>query len=169
MPQPIPLEDIIGFLLDAPMFEHLDEDELSKVVHILEVLRLAPGDVLFRAGDAGDAWYVVYEGHVDVLQPAEEGQKLLTTLGARACFGEMAILDGAPRSARVVARDDSVLLRVPRGPFNDLLRAGDLAAYKLTHRMALILVARLRELNARHAISDDAPLLDLTESDTEDD
>jgi len=148
MPQRLPLEDLIAFLVDAPLFEHLDEVELSEIVGMLEVCRVSEGAHVFRVGQEADAWYVVYAGAVEVVYRGSEVTRVLSHLGPRGCFGEMATLDGAPRSASVRAVADATLLRVPRAAFNAALRSGNLAAYKIVHRMALLLIARLRGVNA---------------------
>ncbi len=150
----VPLGEVIGFLLDTPLFEHLDETELSEIVHILEIQHVGAGEPVFKSGDPADAWFVVFRGIVEVIHDGKAGEHLLSRLGQRACFGEMATLDGAHRSATVRCARDTMLLRIPRAEFNKLLREGHLAAYKLVHRMALILVARLRALNAEVAAGD---------------
>ena len=165
MIQDAPLENVITFLLDTPMFEHLDEHELSIIVHILELLHLPEKEVLFRAGDTANAWYVVYQGGIEITHLGVGGTRVLSRLGPRGCFGEMAVLDGSVRSAKVRATQDSVLLRIPRPAFNSLLRDGELAAYKLVHRMALILAARVRGMNAENAIGAGPAPIDLTDVD----
>ena len=52
------LEGIIGFLLDTPMFAGLEPEELTQIVHIMQVQRVRGGQRVFREGEAGDAWYV---------------------------------------------------------------------------------------------------------------
>ena len=59
-------------------------------------------------------------------------------------FGEISILDGLPRSAAVRASGDSVLFRVPRDAFEELLAKNDLVAYKLLYHMAMLLAERQR-------------------------
>ncbi|MCB9678395.1 MAG: cyclic nucleotide-binding domain-containing protein [Alphaproteobacteria bacterium] len=139
------LEQIINFLLDTPMFGDLDANELSQVVHIMQVRTLAAGDVIFREAEPGDAWYVVYEGEVDVVKDAGDGRRVVANLGPRTCFGEMAILDGSPRSATVLAKTSVTAFRFPRVEFNELLGQGTLAAYKLVYQIALVLVSRQRQ------------------------
>lgn len=146
MSGPLNLEQIISFLLDAPMFGDLDASELSEIVHILQVRHLREGQYLFQVGDDGDAWYVSYGGEVDVLVPAADGSvQRLDRLGAPACFGEMAVLDGSRRSASVRAATDATVLRFPRDAFAQLLKEGNLAAYKLVLQMAVQLAARHRQ------------------------
>ena len=145
------LEQLLGFLMDTPMFGDLDPHELSQIVHIMQLQHLRPGQTLFSEGQAGDAWFVVYEGEVDVSTATAVGEETIDHLGARACFGEMAILDGSPRSATVRASADATVLRFPREAFRHLLEDGNLAAYKLVLQMAMVLVARQRETTRRLA------------------
>lgn len=163
------LEEIINFLLEAPMFGDLDPTELSEVVHIMQVQKLRPGQFVFREGDPGDAWYVIYEGEVEVLKDGTMERRAIAQLGPRSCFGEMSILDGSARSASVRATTDATAFRFPRVDFNELLDHDNLSAYKLIHQMALVLVARQRETTVRlaellqrsEAMRDDlAPIVD---------
>jgi CRP-like cAMP-binding protein len=146
------LEQIINFLLGAEMFGDLSATELSQIVHILQIRFVRAGQVIFREGQPGDAWYVVFQGAVEVLTEAEDGSdQVLAALAPGACFGEMAILDGSPRSASVRAVEGSTLFRFPRADFNKLLESDNIAAYKLVYHMAQLLVARQRQSNTRLA------------------
>jgi CRP-like cAMP-binding protein len=143
------LEQIVTFLLDAPMFGDLDEEELSQIVQIMQVQHLDPGQSVFEEGDPGDAWYLLYEGEVEVVKSTSDGPRAIAILGRRACFGEMAILDGSPRSASVRATQPITVMRFPRSDFTELLLKGTLAAYKLVHQIALVLVSRQRRTTSR--------------------
>lgn len=149
MPQnTITLEQIITFLLEAPMFGDLGPAELSEIVHILQIQRVRDGHPVFREADPGDAWYVVYEGRFEVTRSEDFlPSRRLAELGPRACFGEMAILDHSPRSASVVARSDGTVFRFPRRDFERLLQEGNLAAYKLVYEIAKVLSARARSVS----------------------
>ena len=144
------LEGIIGFLLDTPMFAGLEPEELTQIVHIMQVQRVREGQRIFREGEAGDAWYVVYEGEVSVckdrdMEPTEE----LARLGTQVCFGEMALIDGSPRSASVNAVGEGTLFRFAKKDFDQLLADGNLSAYKLVHEMAKVLCERQRNMTNR--------------------
>jgi CRP-like cAMP-binding protein len=156
----ITLEQIINFLLEAPMFGDLDAAQLSQIVHIMQVQRLRDGQIVFREGEPGDAWYVIFDGTLDVFK-AEDflPDQRIATLGARACFGEMAILDHSPRSASVVARGEATVFRFPRKEFESLLHEDNLAAYKLIYEMAKVLSARARRTSQQlsEALSAKAP------------
>jgi CRP/FNR family cyclic AMP-dependent transcriptional regulator len=146
----ITLEQIINFLLEAPMFGDLDPTELSEVVHIMQVQRVRDGHAVFREGDPGDAWYVIFDGQADVYKEEDFlPRRKVATLLPRACFGEMAILDHSPRSATVVAAGECTVFRFPRADFEQLLADGNLAAYKLIYEMAKVLCARARDTSQK--------------------
>jgi CRP-like cAMP-binding protein len=142
-------ERLITFLLETPMFEKLDPSELMEVIHIVEVKQHHTGDIVFREGDTGDAWFVLYRGTVDVLKHGTAGEKKITELEPPACFGEISILDGSPRSATIRVSEDSVVLRVQRGAFAELINQDHLVAYKLLHQMAILLAKRQRATTFR--------------------
>ena len=77
----------------------------------------APGEVVVRQGNPGDALFVVARGKLRVVK----GDKTLREMERGAVFGEMALLDGAPRAATIEAMTDAEVLRVPRSEFEALL------------------------------------------------
>ena len=142
-------ERLITFLLETPMFEMLEPTEIMEIIHIVEVEMYQAGDMVFKEGDTGDAWFVLYRGGVDVLKHGRDGEKKITALGPKACFGEISILDGSPRSASISANEDSVVFRVPRDAFHELVERDHLVAYKLLHHMAILLAERQRTTTLR--------------------
>jgi CRP-like cAMP-binding protein len=142
-------ERMITFLLETPMFDQLDPLEIAEVLHIVEVQLYQAGEVIFDEGDPGDAWYVLYKGKAEVIKQTDGGEKLISVLGTGNCFGEIAILDGLPRSATIRASEDSVAFRVPRSAFDALLDNDELVAYKLLHQMAILLAHRQRSITNR--------------------
>lgn len=137
-------ERLIIFLLETPMFMSLTPSELMEMIHIVEAEKYQIGDVIFEEGDSGDAWYVLYKGAVEVLKDDAGGGKKINELGPHACFGEISILDGLPRSATIRVIEDSEMFRVPREAFAGLLDDDHLVAYKLLHQMAILLAERQR-------------------------
>lgn len=146
MPAPLNLQAVLNFLLDTPMFENLDPSELSEIVHVMQVQHLRDGQVLYEAGTPGDAWFVVYDGQIEATVDIGDGTPLTKALGPRECFGEMAVLDGSPRSTTMTAAVPSTVFRFPRKAFMGLLEDGHVAAYKLLHQLALVLVGHHREI-----------------------
>jgi CRP/FNR family cyclic AMP-dependent transcriptional regulator len=145
--QPISLDAVISFLVASPLFADLDPMERAEVVRIMEIQRLQVGEEIFREGDPGDSWYVIFEGQVEVTVLRASGtERQAAVLDSGASFGEMAMLDGAARSATVRAVGPLTVFRFRRPHFEELLGDGSLGAYKLILAMAREMSVRLRRL-----------------------
>jgi CRP-like cAMP-binding protein len=140
---------MITFLLDTPMFDKLDPSEIRELLPIIEVEEYPAGHTLFQEGEIGDAWYALYRGKVDVIKNIGADEKEIYPLSTGACFGEIALLDGAPRSATIQAIDDCVVLRVSRSAFESLLDQDHSIAYKLLRHLAVTLAQRARTTTER--------------------
>lgn len=145
----VTLERLITFLLETPMFENLEPTEIKQLTDIIEAKEFAAGQTLFNEGDPGDAWYALYRGKVDVIKDVGDGQKEIYPLGTGACFGEIAILDGQPRSATIQAMEDCIVLRISRKDFQDLLDQEHIVAFKLLRNLAITLAQRARSTTER--------------------
>jgi CRP-like cAMP-binding protein len=104
-------------LRDSSLFMGLSGEELYPVAEIAQASFLSAGDVVIREGDPGDALFVVARGTVQVMK----GSARVRGMGPGQVFGELALLDGAPRAATVVAETEAQLLRIPRAEFEALL------------------------------------------------
>ena len=104
-----------------------------------DAVQLAPGDVLFRAGDERDKMYVLLEGEVDICL----GDHLFETAKAGALVGEMALIDNKPRTATVVAKTAARLAPIDQRRFHFLVQQHPHFA---THVMKT-LADRLRHMN----------------------
>ena len=137
-------ENMITFLLTTPMFEDLDPHDIGEIIHIVEAQNFKPGDIIFSEGAPGDAWYAIYSGEVEVNKQTNSSESTINTLKPHSCFGEIAVLDGLPRSATIRATKETVVLRVPLEKFNNLVEQNHLVAHKLIRQMALMLASRQR-------------------------
>ena len=91
-------------LAPIQLFAGLPADDLARLAEGLRTRRFRRGEVLFHQGDPGDSLFIVTRGAVKIVLPSEEGDEaILTTIRAGAFFGELALLDGAPRSATAIA------------------------------------------------------------------
>ena len=144
------MDDRVGaFLEQVPLFEDHTADELMEFAAIAERRALAAGEVVFEEGEPGDGFYVVTAGRVEVVKGLGSDERVVVSLETPAIFGEMALLDGAPRSATVRARGPAEVLWFPRQSFARLLREERLSAYRMIHQMARVLVSRQRQTTAR--------------------
>ncbi|HTP52062.1 MAG TPA: cyclic nucleotide-binding domain-containing protein [Anaeromyxobacteraceae bacterium] len=105
------------FLGAAELFAALPGEDLARIALLAEEEQRGAGEEIFHEGEIADALYLIVEGRVRVLK----ANSVVAELGEREVFGEMALLDPAPRSATVQAATNTVLLRIRREDFQDLL------------------------------------------------
>ena len=113
-------QDLIDHLRNVPLFSRCTARELRIVARHAEPVRLPEGSVLFSEGDAGDAFFVVLGGTAEVRKGRTN--RRVNTLGPGGWFGELALLDAAPRSASVVAATEVELAVLGARIFRTLLR-----------------------------------------------
>ncbi|HYE13894.1 MAG TPA: DUF1003 domain-containing protein [Pyrinomonadaceae bacterium] len=124
MPAEAPTTMTAEALRSVPLFRSLDDDAAAALIALLEVSDEPAGRSLFRAGDAGDALYLIESGRVRIhLRDADGDDVTLAELGRGDFFGEMAILDGKPRSANATVIEDARLARLTHADFHDFVRA----------------------------------------------
>jgi CRP/FNR family cyclic AMP-dependent transcriptional regulator len=102
-------------------------------------LKMEPGQVIFSSGDRGQEMFIVRTGHVEL----RIGDTTLETVGPGGIFGELALVDPAPRSASAVAGPGCSLVLVDEAAFNDLVRRVPGLALEVMKVMA----RRLRRTN----------------------
>ena len=113
----------IDILKAVPLFGTLDDAQLDRVAGLSAEVRYARDQIILQQDEPGDALYILIEGRVKVVLYGEDGREvILSTLRDGDFFGEMALIDGGPRSASVVAVEESRLVRIRREPFLGLLR-----------------------------------------------
>jgi CRP/FNR family transcriptional regulator, cyclic AMP receptor protein len=110
-------------LRNVPLFESLDDKAARELCQLLEPLDSKAKTVLFRAGDAGDSMYLIERGKVRICVHTKDGLEVtLAELGRGDFFGEMALLDGEPRSADAVVAEDAKLALLSREHFLTFMR-----------------------------------------------
>jgi CRP-like cAMP-binding protein len=126
------------------LFGHADEGTLDTLAGALRVRRFRKGETVFHQGDPGDALFIVASGSVKVVLPSDEGAEpaIVAVLGAGEFFGELALLDGAPHSATIVALEGTETLVLRRGTFLDLIDT----APELRRALLASLAAEIRRL-----------------------
>ena len=121
-------------LRQVPLFESLDDATARELCELIETLDCPAHQVLFHAGDVGDAMYLIERGKVRICVQAKDGHEVtLATLGRGDFFGEMALLDGERRSADAVVAEDARLALLSREHFLSFMRSSpDVALEMLT-------------------------------------
>ena len=133
------------------LFEGIEPELLQDIAGGVNVMRMAPGQVIFNEGDPGNALYLVGEGSVKISKSGRGGQQ--ETLGfieSGNFFGEMALLDRQPRSAMATANESTLLGSVDDKTFQQIL---ELAPSRLHMNFLRSVSERLRQVNS-HFISE---------------
>ena len=131
---------------NSVIFGGLDDDSLRALVQVSRTRRLRKGTMLFQQGDEGDALYGVVDGLIRICIAGESGKELTRGLMEPGdIFGEIALLDGLPRSADAFAAEDVTLLVIDRTQFTPMLERGG----KLARHVIELLCERLRENTER--------------------
>ncbi|MBC7952407.1 MAG: SLC26A/SulP transporter family protein [Rhodospirillaceae bacterium] len=132
-------------LADLPLSGNLGAAELTALAGALERRQLPKGTVLFREGEAGDTLYLLAKGHVTIrLQRPDAPAVRLASFQPGVMFGEMALLEGQPRSADAVADDDIVVYELAADRFASLSEEAPRLTHHLVLNIARELAARLR-------------------------
>jgi len=105
-------------LKQVPMFRSLRTEDIHRIAALLKKLVLRKGDVLFRNGEEGHSLYMIIAGKVKIVRQSRDGgEMILAVLSPGDFCGEMALLDGLPRSADAVAVEETHLYGLNRKDF----------------------------------------------------
>ena len=128
-----------------PLFATLSRRELRVVDSLLHERRYLKGEIIFDAGEHGQALYVIVEGRVLICRQGQPDAGRIAELDSGLVFGELALLDSAPRAAQARAAEDCVLASLSRTDFESLLDTHAIAASKIALQLARQLGRQLRE------------------------
>src|SRR6266702_1055548 len=127
----------IDTLRHVALFESLDDKAAKELCELLEPVDCKAKTVLFRRGDAGDAMYLIEPGKVRICVRARDGHEVtLTELHRGDFFGEMALLDGKPRSADARVAENARLAVLSREHFLSFVRTNPNVALEMLTALA---------------------------------
>ena len=125
-------------LRSVPLFASLDDAATSELRNLLEIHDVAGRTPLFRSGDTGDALYLIESGRVRIsVRDADGSDVTLAELAGGDFFGEMALLDGKPRSADATVLEDARFAILSRENFLRFVRANPDVALKMMSAITL--------------------------------
>ena len=142
------LNERIDSLAKVALFSGLTRPALEIISRITTEEAYGLGTKIFEHGSPGDKLYILLEGKVRISRDVPgAGEEALAVLGPGAVFGEMALLDEAPRSADARVHERCRLLALPKDAFEDLLFLHKDLAYEVLWSVIRMLTGRLRETN----------------------
>ncbi|MBN1572811.1 MAG: cyclic nucleotide-binding domain-containing protein [Deltaproteobacteria bacterium] len=135
----------ISYIKKLNLFQDLNDKELDTVSKLLMIENYPKDHVLFRRGDRGDKLYIISKGAVRIsLEIENKKEEALAVLNAGEHFGEMALVDDAPRSADVIIHEDAELLVLSKENFKEISLNHRDIAYKMFWVLLKTISSRLR-------------------------
>src|SRR3989440_4276967 len=150
-------ETFAELLSDVDIFSPLSSDELNTLALNVRGHVFAPGETIIRAGDSGSSMFVVHRGSVDVRVDSNGTPRTIKRLGEGDFFGEMALFTGEPRTANVVAAEETEVLEIGHDAMKGLFDTNPDLVEALSHT--------INERRAGLAANSSAPI---SEEDTPD-
>jgi CRP-like cAMP-binding protein len=138
-----------GTLRRVKLLADFTDQQLEQFVQFMHVQRAASGSHIVKQGQEGDGMFMVLEGEVRVRMIVGITETTLATLGPGEFFGEMSLFDYGPRSADVLANQETVLLKISSEAFERLLKNAPQLAAPFLFGMGKTLAARIRADNKR--------------------
>ena len=125
-PEPTLVEyanSVVESLQQVPMFVPLGDDELEKLAKSSTTRVYAPGEAIVRRGQEGNSMFVIVRGKVEVQIPEGNAKKTIGELSANDFFGEMSLLTGQPRTANVIAQEETEVIQIKKTSIRPLFEA----------------------------------------------
>lgn len=120
-------------LRQIPLFADLSEEDLEQLYTMADTVSIPAGQFVLQEGDPGDSLYVVLDGELEVTKRQGSQEVLLALYRPGQFFGEMALLERAPRSASVRTLRESRLLEISQAAFQTLLSCSASAPLRILH------------------------------------
>ena len=102
------VEDKVDYICNLPFFENFSREQIEKILPASNILRVPKGDVIVTEGEIDDSLFIILSGKVEVLK----NDININVVDRGECFGEMAYLNGQPRTATLKASTDCVLMKI---------------------------------------------------------
>jgi len=128
--------DTHNLIRSVPIFSELEESTVKQIVDIGLIRKYTKNSIVFLEEEAGAILFIISTGKVKIVRTDDEGKEvILSILGPGDFFGEMALLDGMPRSATVVVLSDSELFVINRREFIKLIEGSPQVATSLLREL----------------------------------
>ena len=143
-------DKIADWLGNIPLLEGLPPRDRHHLARMLHKRTYDPGETVFRQGDIGSGMYLIFQGRVRIVSEDDaRGEMQLALLEEAECFGELSLLDHAPRSASAIAVGKCILYGLFEGDLDQLERTRPQIATRILRNIGLSTALRLRQTNER--------------------
>jgi len=148
----ISYDELKDILSKSELFNLFLEEDFNILIPLFKFKEYNGSEVIFRDGDFGDKYYIILQGEVRISKEIPRiGEETLVVLKKGACFGEMALINEAPRSATAIANTSLKLCYIDRDAFDEIIYFHKDQGYKLLLAFTRILGERLKETDDKLA------------------
>lgn len=148
-------DDRLSLLRQVSLFNGLGKNLLMKLLVDLVEKEYQQGDLIFAEGDTGKALYIILNGSVSIVKRCGHEDRVLVSLSAGSFFGELALIDQAPRFASATATEKTTLLIMYKSYFDNLIKANNAMSSRLLLNIVELLTAYVRKNHATYSCERD--------------
>ena len=147
--------DLFSVLKNNQIFQGLNDEEVNEIASICHEKDFTNGSTIFEEGSSGTAMYFLLQGQVDIQMSMGSDTELATVHVVKEgdVFGELSLIDKAPRSAFTKAAGDSKTFILEAAKFEDLCKKNHHIGFIVMRNIAQLVSSRLRETNIKYTES----------------
>jgi HD-GYP domain-containing protein (c-di-GMP phosphodiesterase class II) len=166
------LDETLEFIAGNPLFNSLDSHIVERIAHLCHIETFPQNAIIFREGDPGENFYIVKEGHVQIIRMDGKDELVMAVLDSHEGFGELALLVNQPRTATAKAIDNVTLIQLNRKDLENLIHEYPELLVQMNklmgHRVSLLEIPELGndliqklKFHSEYKIEMDPAILDL--------
>jgi CRP/FNR family transcriptional regulator, cyclic AMP receptor protein len=141
----------VSFLLTYPIYRDFEPQDIDTLSQICGEEKHKDKEVIFKAGALGNAMYIIKSGTVKIWIETDKRRKMIALLSDGEFFGEMALIDNAPRSATVTAEGDVEIVKLSTEGFNRLKTEFSSTGFKVVGVLMKYMAHRIRRTTKKAA------------------
>ena len=142
--------DVAEILRKCDLTNGLNDAEIDNLAEVFHPRHAKRDEVVFKEGDPGTDLYIIGKGRfaVKIFSYAQPGEmEKITSLRDNDIYGEFSVIDGSPRSASIVAEEDSDFIFSEKMAFQRFMETHEHIGFVLMRNVARILTGKLRRMN----------------------
>lgn len=141
----------VAFLLEYPIYREFSPDDIDVLSNICEELKFKDKEKIFSEGDSGDSMFIIKKGAVKIYKETLKRKKHIALLSDGEFFGEMALIENAPRSATAIAEGDTFLVKLSMDNFALLKINNPSTGFKIVDVLLKFMSQRIRRTTKKAA------------------